>query len=275
MGLRVNTNLASLSAQKNLASVSERLNGNFRRLASGMRIAAASDDAAGLGISERMRAQVRSLNQALRNGQDGISLVQTTEGALHESNSNLIRMRELAIQAANGTYNTGDRTTLDAEFQFLINEIDRIATTTKFNDVNVLNQPGGTVNIQIGTEAGEIITLDLADVSSSTLGLSGASFNLLTASNAASTLATLDAAVDSLSTTRGNLGAAQNRMDSAVRSIRNTTENLAAAESRIRDVDIALETADLTRNTILQQAAVSVLSQANLQPQIALALLQG
>ena len=275
MGLRVNTNLASLSAQKNLANVSERLNGNFRRLASGMRIAAASDDAAGLGISERMRAQVRSLNQAARNGQDGISLVQTTEGALHESNSNLIRMRELAIQAANGTYNTGDRTTLDAEFQFLIEEIDRIATTTKFNDVTVLNQPGGTVNIQIGTEANETIVLDLADVSSSTLGLSGASFNLLTASNAAGVLATLDAAVDSLSTTRGNLGAAQNRMDSAVRSIRNTTENLAAAESRIRDVDIAIETADLTRNTIMQQAAVSVLSQANLQPQIALALLQG
>ncbi len=275
MGLRVNTNIASLSAQRHLGTVSERLGGNFRRLSSGLRIAAASDDAAGLGISERMRAQFRSLGQAMRNGQDGIGLVQTTEGALHESNSNLIRMRELAIQAANGTYSSGDRATLDAEFQFLIEEIDRIATTTQFNGVNVLNQPGGTIDIQIGTEAGDVIVLDLADTTSSALGLTGGSFNLLTASNASGVLDALDSAVDSLSTTRGNLGAAQNRMDSAIRSIQNTQENLAAAESRIRDVDVAHETADLTRNTILQQAAVSVLSQANLQPQIALALLQG
>ncbi len=275
MGLRVNTNISSLSTQRHLAEVTERLNGNFRRLSSGLRIANAADDAAGLGISERMRAQIRSLGQAARNGQDGIGLVETTEGALHEANSSLIRMRELAVQAANGTYNSGDRQTLDAEFQFLLQEIDRIATTTTFNGVNVLNQATGTVVLQIGAEVGETITLDLADTTTTALGLSGASFNLLTSTNASGVLDPLDAAISSLSTTRGNLGAAQNRLLSVIRSIQNTNENLTGAESRIRDVDIASETADLTRNTIMQQAAVSVLSQANLQPQIALALLQG
>jgi flagellin len=275
MGLRVNSNISSLNSQRYLSQVTDRLNSNFQRLASGLRIASASDDPAGLGISERMRAQVRSLGQAARNGQDGVSLVQTAEGALNEVNSNLIRMRELAIAAANGTYSTADRSTLDAEFQLLIEEIDRISASTQFNGVNVLSSSAGSVAIQIGTESGDTVDIGLVDSSSSALGLSGATFDLTTVTNATGLLDTLDTAVDALVTTRGNLGAAQNRLQSAIRSIQNAQEKLAAAESRIRDVDVAAETADLTRNSIVQQAAVSVLAQANLQPQIALSLLQG
>lgn len=274
MGLRVNTNIYSLNAQRHLGQVSERLNGNFQRLSSGLRISVASDDPAGLGISERMRSQIRSLGQAARNGLDGVSLVQTAEGALDEMNSSLVRMRELAIQAANGTYSTADRATLDSEFQLLLQEIDRVATTTQFNGVNVLNAAAGTVTIQIGVEAGDVIDVGLADTTTTALGLTGAGLDLTTASNASGLLDTVDSAIDVLVTTRGGLGAAQNRMQSAIRSIQNAQERLSAAESRIRDVDIAAETADLTRNSIMQQAAVSILAQANLQPQIALSLLQ-
>jgi flagellin len=258
-----------------MSLVSERLNGNFQRLASGLRISVASDDPAGLGISERMRSQIRSLGQASRNGQDGVSLVQTAEGALSEVNTSLIRMRELAVQAANGTYSTADRATLDAEFQLLLLEIDRVATTTEFNGVQVLSSAASTVTIQIGTENGDTINVALVDSSTTALGLNGANFDISTSSNATALLDTIDSAIDSLVTTRGDLGATQNRLQSAIRSIQNAQEKLSAAESRIRDVDIAAETADLTRNTIVQQAAVSVLAQANLQPQIALSLLQG
>jgi flagellin len=275
MGLRVNSNISSLNSQRYLSLVTDRLNNNFQRLASGLRIASASDDPAGLGISERMRAQIRSLSQAARNGQDGVSLVQTAEGALNEVNTNLIRMRELAVAAANGTYSTADRSTLDAEFQLLVEEIDRIADSTQFNGVNVLSNGAGDVSIQIGTEAGDTVDISLVDSSSSALGLSGANFDITTTTNAQSLLDTIDTAIDTLVTTRGNLGASQNRLQSAIRSIQNAQEKLAAAESRIRDVDVAAETADLTRNSIVQQAAVSVLAQANAQPQIALSLLQG
>ncbi|HED66085.1 MAG TPA: flagellin FliC [Planctomycetes bacterium] len=275
MGLRVNTNISSIAAQRQLAAVSNRLSDNYQRLASGMRIASAADDPAGLGISERMRAQLKSLAQASRNGQDGVSLVQTAEGALNEANANLTRMRELAIAAANGTLNTGDRATLNAEFTALTEEIDRLATSTQFNGVSLLNNAGATIDIQIGSEKGEVISLALADTTLAGLNLTGSSFDITTVTNATNLLSTIDAAIDTLTTTRGALGASQNRLQTAIRSLGNAEENLSAAESRIRDVDVALETADLTRNTILQQAAVSVLSQANLQPQIALSLLQG
>ena len=275
MGLRVNTNIGSLNAQRHLSLVSERLHGNFQRLASGLRIAVASDDPAGLGISERMRSQIRSLGQAARNGYDGVSLVQTAEGALNEVNTNLIRMRELAIQASNGTYSTADRVTLDIEFQSLLNEIDRVSTSTQFNGVDVLNSAAGMVTIQIGTELGDTIDIDLSDTSSSALGLFGASFDITTSTNAVDLLDSIDSAIDTLVSTRGRLGASQNRLETAIRSIQNAEEKLASAESRIRDVDVAEETADMTRNAIVQQAAVSVLAQANLQSRIALTLLQG
>ncbi len=273
MGLRVNTNVLSLTAQRNLASVTSRLAGNFARLSSGMRITTAADDAAGLGISERMRAQIRSQDQAGRNAQDGISLVQTAESALGESTSNLARMREISVQAANGTLNTGDRTALNAEFTALISEIDRVATQTDFNGTSLLDASTPDITFQIGTESGETITVTLIDMTDGALGLSSTTFNLTTITNATAALATIDTAISSVTSFRGDLGAVQNRLSSTVRSILSNRENLAAAESRIRDVDIAMETADLTRNSILQQAATSILSQANVQPQLALSLL--
>ena len=270
MGLRVNTNVASMTAQRNLGAVTTRLQGNFSRLSSGLRIATAADDAAGLGISERMRAQVRSLGAASRNAQDGVSLAQTAEGAMQEISNNLGRMRELAIQASNGTLNTQDRATLDAEYQELISEIDRIATQTTFNGVNLLNSTS-SVSIQVGAQAGETISVNLADVQTSTLGINNGDLSI--AGDPATELGAIDTAIDLVTTARGEMGAAQNRMQSAISSIANARENLAAAESRIRDVDVAMETADLTRNSIMQQAATSVLAQANVQPQLALSLL--
>ncbi len=271
MGLRVNTNIFSLTAQRNLSNVTSRLQGNFSRLSSGLRIATAADDAAGLGISERMRSQIRSFGAASRNAQDGISLAQTAEGALNEVGSNLTRMRELAVQASNGTLNTTDRATIDTEFQALGTEITRIANETEFNGISLTNQASGTVAIQVGLDSGETITINLDDTTETGLGIN--SLSTTSTTNAQSALSTIDTALDSLNTTRGSLGAAQNRLQSTFRSILNVSENLSAAESRIRDVDVAFETADLTRNSILQQASVSVLSQANVQPQLALSLL--
>jgi len=272
MGLRVNTNIASLTAQRNLSSVSGRLTGNFSKLSSGLRVANAADDAAGLGISERMRSQIRSLGAAGRNAQDGISLVQTAEGALNEGSNILSRMRELAVQASNGTLSTDDRNTIDAEVQALVSELGRISDSTTFNGVNLLDGTSTTASIQVGINDGETIDVGLEDTSTATLGVN--SLDVTTASNASSALADIDDAIDVLNSARGNLGAVQNRLTSAYTSIQNSRENLSAAESRIRDVDVAMETADLTRNSILQQAAVSVLSQANVQPQLALRLLQ-
>jgi flagellin len=275
MGLRVNTNIISMTAQRQLSNVTGRLSSNYHRLASGLRISSAADDPAGLGISERMRASIRSLGQAARNGQDGVGLVQTAEGALNEVNTNLVRMRELAVQAANGTLNNGDRAALELEFSGLISEIDRISETTDFNGIQLLNDTTGTgsVQLQIGTEAGETIVIDLLDMTDAGLGLTASGFDLTTVTNASNALATIDTAIDSVTAARGTLGASQNRLQSAIKSTQIAMENLSAAESRIRDVDVAQETADLTRNSILQQAAVSVLSQANVQPQIALSLL--
>ncbi len=278
MGLRVNTNIASLTAQRHMSVVTNRLQGNYSRLASGLRISTAADDAAGLAISEKMRSQIRSFTVASRNAQDGISLAQTAEGALSEVSNVLSRMRELAMQSSNGTLSAQDRLTLDAEYQAMIQEIDRIATQTTFNDINLLDGsvPGGSVEIQVGINLNEVIdvTLDDMQVANAT-GLNLAATDITSAANAQALLADLDNALTFTNTTRGDLGAQQNRMESALRSILNARENLSSAESRIRDVDVAAESADLTRNSIMQQAATSILQQANTQPQIALSLLQG
>jgi len=273
MGLRVNTNVASMTAQRNLFSVTSRLQGNYARLSSGLRIATAADDAAGLGISEKMRSQIRSFAVAGRNAQDGISLVQTAEGALNEVSNMLNRMRELAMQASNGTLDTADRATLDTEFQALIEEIDRVSGQTEFNGIALLDGSTATLGIQVGLDSGQTIDIDLAsaDSSSATLGID--SLDVTDITNAQDALDDLDTAIESISTVRGDLGAQQNRLTSSLSSILNVRENLSAAESRIRDVDVAYETADLTRNSILQQAATSVLAQANVQPQLALSLL--
>ncbi|MFT5284049.1 MAG: flagellin [Planctomycetota bacterium] len=270
MGLRVNTNIFSLTAQRNLNNVTSRLQGNFSRLSSGLRIANASDDAAGLGISERMRSQIRSLGAASRNSQDGISLVQTAESALAETGSNLARMRELAVQASSGTVNAQDRATIDAEFTALSTEITRIADQTEFNGIKLLNDTA-TIAIQVGVDSGDTISITNTDNDATSLGV--AALDTLTTTNAQAALASIDTAIDSVTTSRGSLGASQNRLQSTFRSILTSSENLSAAESRIRDVDVAFETADLTRNSILQQASVSILSQANVQPQLALSLL--
>jgi flagellin len=276
MGLRVNSNIASMNAQRSLSVTTERLQANYRRLSTGLRISTASDDAAGLAISERFRAQVRSTNQAIRNAQDGISLTQTGEGALNEVSSILIRMRELAIQASNGTVSAADRSTLHEEFADLVEEVDRIAQSTTFNGVHLLDGTGSTLTFQVGTgTTGGIDTIQLStsNTLASTLGLA----TLDIGSNGSPTVAIafLDTAVDSVSRVRGQFGAAQNRLTTTIANLQIQTENLSASESRIRDVDVAVETSALTRNSILQQAAISILAQANTQPQAALQLLQG
>lgn len=271
MGLRVNTNIASLSAQRNLAKVTDRLVRNYNRLSSGLRIATAADDAAGLGVSERMRAQIKSYGVAARNTQDGISLSQTAEGSLNEVSNILSRMRELAVSASNGTLSSADRSTLDNEFQSLADEIGRISGETEFNNVALLDGSTSSIDIQVGLHSGDTISVSMENASASALGIS--SLSLSSASGAGAAISALDSAIDTVTTARGSLGASQNRLQSALNSILNVRENLSAAESRIRDVDFAFETADLTRNSILQQAATSVLAQANVQPQLALNLL--
>jgi len=282
MGLRINTNTASLTAQRNLSNTTEQLQRSMARLSSGLRITRASDDAAGLAISERFRAEVRGLQQAQRNALDGISMLQIAEGALNEVSNNLIRMRELAMQAANGTLGTAEQTILNDEFQDLILEIERVADGTEFNGTKMLNDASTSITFQVGTgnTAGEDqITVSAVDaqtasgLSLDTLALSGADAAAGQAA-AQGALTVLDTAINTISTHRAAFGTAQNRLESTVRSIAVMVENTSAAESRIRDVDVALETANLTKNQVLQQAGISVLAQANVSSQSALALLQ-
>src|SRR5689334_8784602 len=204
MGLRVNTNIAALTAQRNLSQVSNRLQGNYARLSSGLRIATAADDAAGLGISERMRSQIRSLGAAGRNAQDGISLVQTAEGALGEASNILTRMRELAVQASNGTLSDDDRDTINTEVTALVSELDRIADSTEFNGVQLLDGTATTASIQVGINDGDTIDVSLQDTTTATLGVDGV--DVTTASNASDALADIDDAIDTLNTARGELG---------------------------------------------------------------------
>ncbi len=274
MGLRVNTNVASINAQRNLSQVTTRLEGNFRRLATGLRISTASDDAAGLAISERLRSQIRSLEQAKRNANDGISMVQTGEGALNEVNSILVRLRELSVQSANGTVSSTDRNTLNEEFQSLIEEINRIGNSTEFNGIKLLNGSATTVSFQVGfgTTAGiDSLSLTLTPVLATTLTLS--TLNIGATGDTSFAISKIDDAINQVSSVRGRLGATQNRLNSTINNLGVQVENLSAAESRIRDVDVAYETAQLTRNSILQQASISILGQTNAQPQAALSLL--
>ena len=274
MGLRVNTNVASINAQRNLGNVTERLSGNYRRLSTGLRISTAADDAAGLAISERLRSQVRSLEQAKRNANDGISLVQTAEGALNEVSSILTRLRELAIQSSNGSVSNQDKETLDEEFQSLINEINRIGNSTEFNGVKLLDGSSSAVSFQVGF--GTTTGIDTLSVSLSAALATSLSLNSLDIGSGGTTttaITNIDAAINAVSSLRGSLGAVQNRLGSTINNLAIQVENLSAAESRIRDVDVAYETAQLTRNNILQQASISILAQANAQPQSALSLL--
>ena len=274
MGLRVNTNVTSINAQRNLASVTDRLSGNFRRLSTGLRISSAADDAAGLAISERLRSQVRSLEQAKRNANDGISMVQTAEGALNEVSSILTRLRELAVQSANGSVSNQDRNTLNEEFTSLVNEVDRIGRSTEFNGIKLLDGSSSAVSFQVGfgtTATIDTLSVSLAASLSTSLALS--SLDIGSGGSTSTAITNIDSAINSVSSLRGSLGAIQNRLGSTINNLAIQTENLSSAESRIRDVDVAYETAQLTRNSILQQASISILSQANAQPQSALRLL--
>ncbi len=274
MGLRVNTNIASLSAQRALANVTAKLNSSFRRLSTGLRITTAADDAAGLAISERLRAQIRSLDQAKRNANDGISLAQTAEGALDEVNNILIRLRELSIQAANGTVSSADKNTLQEEFTALRAEINRIGLSTEFSNIKLLDGSNSVVTFHIG--AGNVATINQISVSLNPVLSTSLALNTLdigSGGDQSLAIAQIDSAINTVSSLRGTLGAVQNRLNSTIRNLAVQVENITAANSRIRDVDVAFETARLTRNSILQQAAIAILAQANLQPQAALALL--
>jgi flagellin len=274
MGLRINTNIGSLNAQRGLGDSTRRLNSSFRRLSTGLRINSAADDAAGLAISERLRSRIRSLDQAQRNANDGISLAQTAEGSLDEVSSILVRLRELAIQASNGTISTTDKDTLEEEFATLKSEIDRIANSTEFNGIKLLDGSSTQTSFQVGVgnnTAVNQISIALTDVNIASLSIQNSSVNGTGSTSAA--IADIDTTINTISSLRGKLGAAQNRLSSTIANVANQAENIAAANSRIRDIDVAFETADLTRNSILQQAALSVLAQANAQPQSALTLL--
>ncbi|MHC4813377.1 MAG: flagellin N-terminal helical domain-containing protein [Planctomycetota bacterium] len=274
MGLRINTNIASISARDALADVTRKLQGSYRRLSTGLRIATAADDAAGLAISERLRAQIRSLEQARRNANDGISLVQTAEGTMHEVSGILIRLREMAIQASNGTVAGADRDTLQQEFAALRAEIDRIGHATHFNNGPLLDGSSSVISFQIGfgtNNAFNQISVSLDPILSTSLALN--TLDIGSGGDTSLAIGQIDAAINTVSAVRGSLGAIQNRLGATIRNLGIQVENLSAADSRIRDVDIALETAALTRNSILQEAALSILAQANAQPTAALALL--
>ncbi|APG27359.1 flagellin [Syntrophotalea acetylenivorans] len=326
MALTINTNVASLNAQRNLSQSQSALGKSMQRLSSGLRINSAKDDAAGLAISDRMTGQIRGLNQAVRNANDGISFAQTAEGALQETTNILQRMRELAVQSSNGTNTTQDRTSLDAEVQQLVSEINRIAGSTAFNGQNLLDGTfaSGAANavFQVGANAGgnNVIQINIGAADASALALAGTSVNVTsnvsanvtvnitgslgggtisigsslsagtistvnagvsggvnvqTFTAAQSAITSIDTAINTIDSIRGDLGAIQNRFESTISNLSNVSENLTAARSRILDADIAQETSAMTKSNILQQAGVSILAQANQAPQLALSLLQG
>ncbi len=276
MALRINTNVASVFAQKHTSRTQERLQSNFEHLSSGLRITKAADDAAGLAVSEGMRAEIRSLHQASRNTNDGISMVQSAEGALSEVTNIVSRMRELAVEASSGVMQATERAYMATEFTALQSEIDRISSTTNFNGLQLADGSTASVDVQVGIfdTANDRITVSLQDSRGVTLGIDVLSADLTTAGTAQTAITALDTALDSINNSRATLGAAQNRLTSATHNLENYTENLVEAESRIRDVDFAQETADLTRNQIFSQAGVAVLAQSNQSPQTALSLLQ-
>lgn len=272
MAVVINSNLAALTARKNLEMSQSNLATSIARLSSGMRITKAADDAAGLAISEKLGAQIRGLAQASRNAANGISVVATAEGAMVEITSSLNRMRELAVQSASGDIGDTERGNLNAEFTALTAEIGRISDATKFNGTALLTSGVTSISLQIGTGSTEQLGVGLTAVTTGTLSIS--SSNISTASAAQTVLTTIDNAISSVTTARGSLGALQNRLESVIRNLSVSIENTTAANSRIRDVDVAEETASYTKNQILVQAGVSVLSQANQQPSIALSLLK-
>jgi flagellin len=276
MSLFVSTNVSSLNATRQLFTSNINLSTAFERLSSGFRINSAKDDAAGLQISNRLTSQILGLDMAVRNANDGISLSQTAEGAMGEITTSLQRIRVLAVQAQNGINGSADRLALQKEVSALKQEISRIAQTTQFGGVNIL---GGTYSsaFLVGANAGQTISINISRVSgygSSGL-LGGASLTVETVGDASRALTQVLEAISIIDAKRADLGAIQNRFQSTIRNLSNISENVSAARSRIRDTDFAIETAELTRWQIIQQASITVLGQANQRPQSALSLLQG
>ncbi|HNR30630.1 MAG TPA: flagellin [Candidatus Hydrogenedentes bacterium] len=272
MGLRINTNVSALNTARILRKSTLQLNKSLERLSSGLRINRAADDAAGLAIAEGFNSVVRGARVAQRNSQDGISLVQTAEGALSETTNILQRIRELAVQSANGTNSTQNREALDAEVLQLLAQIDTIALDTEFNGLRVLSS-AQTVTLQAGARPGQTLLVVVEGAKTDDLGVNPVSIS--TQALAVSAISTVDLAIQSVSTVRSRLGAIQNRLEFTINTLAIQEENSAASESAIRDADIARETVDFTRNQILVTAGTSVLAQANIIPQTALQLLGG
>ena len=278
MAQTINTNLVSLNTQRNLAATSGSLATSIQRLSSGLRVNSAKDDAAGLAIADRMNSQVRGMNVAIRNANDGISLTQTADGALAGVGDMMQRMRELAVQSTNSTNGTDDRGNLNQEFQQLADEVDRVLQGTKFNGKAVLGADATSLSFQVGagTTTQDTITVSMSrlDTASSITNVTGASSDITTAANATTAINNIDAALTAINSERSKMGAVQNRFDSVVANLRISVESQSAARGRIMDADFAVETANLSRSQVLQQAGSAMLSQANQSPNGVLALLR-
>ena len=275
MSLVIKNNIMAENAARLLGQTYGRLGRSVERLSSGLRINRASDDPAGLAVRELMRSDIAVLGQGVRNAQDGVSLLQTAEGALGVVDEKLVRMKQLAEQAATGTYSSSQRTTINSEFAALADEVERIAKATDFNGVKVLDSASGTVRIHFGTgndSTEDYISVSLTDATKSGLGIS--SLTLATAASAAAALTAMDSAINTKDTARAGLGYAQNRLEATISNLEIQAENIAEAESRISDVDVASEMSAFTRNQVLAQAGVAMLAQANAVPQLALTLLR-
>lgn len=278
--MRINTNVEALFASNRLNATQNALGKSMEKLSSGLRINRAGDDAAGLAISEKMRGQIRGLNQAVRNAQDGISLIQTAEGALNETHSILQRMRELAVQAANNTNTTSDRAKIKDELTQLKSELSRIASTTEFNTRKLLDGTFKGMKLQIGANAGQNMSVTVGTMGATALKVTAGAVSIATGftatqqqSRANTLISTVNTAIETVSSQRSKLGALQNRLEHTINNLQTAAENLTASESRVRDVDVATETVLFTKNQILAQAGTAMLAQANAAPQSALKLL--
>ncbi|MBL8910935.1 MAG: flagellin FliC [Archangium sp.] len=274
MSFSIRTNVGSLNAQRNLFNSTDMLESSYSRLSSGFRITKAGDDAAGLGISVNLTAQIRSFNQGNRNAQDAVSLIQTAEANLNQTTELLTRMRELAMQSASSSVGNVERGYIQTENSALITEINRIANAAEFNGQALLNTAATTLTFQVGIRnvaANDQIGVSTIDATAATLGV--AALDLSTQAGAQAALATIDAGISAVSLARSAFGAAGNRLASVIQTIQQSSESLSAANSRIRDVDVAEETSKMARTQVMMQAGVSILAQANQAPQVALKLL--
>ncbi len=276
MALTVNTNIASVKSITNLTRTGRTLQGSFERISSGLRITKAADDAAGMGVAENLNAIERSARQAARNANDGISVIQTAEGATNEVANIIKRMRELAIQASSETLASTERAYIQDEYLSLESEVERISQVTEFNGLALADGTNSTLDVQVGVmdSANDRISITLGDLRVTVLGIDSGSIDMSNASTAQSAITTLDTALNSVNSYRSDYGATQNRLDSALTNLETYAENLKSAESQIRDADFAYETAELAKNQVMQQAGISILAQANQISQGALSLIQ-